>query len=156
MTIRSLMRFNYSILSIAALLGVLGPFRSHAALGESEETAAGDAQQLGGVMKSTQRTTYRVHQILLPSGTELREYVGLDGLVFAVGWTGPALPDLRQALGRYFDVYVGAQKSKRGRGHFEVRQDDLVVQSRGHMRAFSGRAYLPQSLPSGISLDELR
>ena len=156
MTIRSLMRFNYSIVAVAALLGVLGPFRSHAALGETEQTATSDAQLLGGVMKSTQRTAYRVHQILLPSGTELREYAGSDGVVFAVGWKGPALPDLRQALGRYFDVYVGAQQAKRGHGHSEVRQAGLVVQSRGHMRAFSGRAYLPQSLPAGVSPDELR
>ena len=150
------MRFNYSVVAAAALLGLLDPVRSQAALGEPEATVTSDAQQLGGVMKSTQRTSYRVHQILLPSGTELREYAGSDGLVFAVGWKGPALPDLRQALGRYFDVYVGAQKAKRGRGHVEFQQEGLVVQSRGHMRAFSGRAYLSQSLPAGISLDELR
>ena len=129
---------------------------SHAALGEPEATAAGDAQQLRGSIKSMQRTTYRVHEIQLPSGTVLREFAGLDGTVFAVAWEGPALPDLRQALGRYFDSYVGAQKLKRGRGRFDMQEGGLVVQSHGHMRAFSGRAYLSQSLPAGTSLEEVR
>ena len=156
MTQRSLMRFDYSILAILVLLGALTPFRSHAALGEPEETVTGDARQLGGAVKSLQRAAYRVHEILLPSGTLLREYAGLDGTVFAVAWNGPALPDLRQALGGYFEAYVGARRAQRGRGHTEVRQAGLVVQSHGHMRAFTGRAYLPQSLPAGIALEELR
>lgn len=156
MTIRPLMRFHYSVAAVAVLAAVLIPFRSQAALGEPEASVAGDAQQLGGAIKSTQRTAYRVHQIELPSGTLLREFAGSDGTVFAVAWKGPALPDLRQALGRYFDVYVRAQRMKRGREPTEVQQEGLVVQSRGHMRAFSGRAYLAQSIPAGTSLNDLR
>jgi hypothetical protein len=30
------------------------------------------------------------------------------------------------------------------------------VQSGGHMRAFRGRAYLPQLLPAGVSGDEIK
>ena len=84
----------------------------------------------------------------LPSGTRVREFVGTDGKVFAVAWNGPTVPNLRQALGRYFDAYVTEAKNKHaGHGQLQVSQSDLVVQSGGHMRAFAGRAYLPQSIP---------
>jgi hypothetical protein len=140
----------------AVLAAVLLPHWAHAALGEPESTVTTDAQQLKGSIKSTQLANYRVHEIQLPSGTVLREFVAADGNVFAVTWKGPAIPNLRQALGRYFDAYVSAAKAKHGgHHHLQIRQNDLVVQSNGHMRAFTGRAYLPQALPSGTSVEEL-
>jgi hypothetical protein len=30
------------------------------------------------------------------------------------------------------------------------------VQVSGHMRAFTGRAYLPQAIPGGVSLEDLQ
>jgi hypothetical protein len=103
-----------------------------------------------------ERTNYRVHDIELPSGTVLREFAALDGKVFAVAWSGPSIPNLRQALGRYFDEYVSAAGAMHGVRHrIEVQESDLVVQSGGHMRRFSGRAYLPAALPAGVTLDEL-
>lgn len=140
-----------------AILVALLPHLARAALGEPEATATNDAQQLAGSIKSTERTSYRVHEIQLPSGTVMREFAAAGGNVFAVTWSGPAIPNLRQALGRYFDGYVAAAKANRaGHHHFQIRQSDFVMQSTGHMRAFTGRAYLPQSLPSGTSVDELR
>jgi hypothetical protein len=128
-----------------------------AALGEPESSITGEVQHLKGSIKSTLRTNYRVHEIQLPSGTVLREFAAIGGNVFAVAWSGPAIPDLRQALGRYFDVYVNAAQAKQGtRRHLLIEQSDFVMQSSGHMRAFSGRAYLPQALPPGTSVDEIR
>jgi hypothetical protein len=140
----------------AVMLAVTAlPFQARAALGEAESTVTADAQQLKGSIKSTSRLNYQVHEIELPSGTVLREYAA-GGNVFAVTWKGPSMPDLRQALGRYFDVYVGALKVKRaGRGQSSIQQAGLVVQSGGHMRAFSGRAYVLQGVPSGTSMDEV-
>jgi hypothetical protein len=128
-----------------------------AALGEPESSIAGDVQHLKGSIKSTIRSNYRVHEIQLPSGTVLREFAAVDGNVFAVVWSGPAIPDLRQALGRYFDVYLTAAQARRGgHRHLQIEQSGFVMQSSGHMRAFSGRAYLPQALPPGTSADEIR
>jgi hypothetical protein len=31
----------------------------------------------------------------------------------------------------------------------------LVIESAGRMRAFTGRAYLPQAVPAGVIVDEL-
>jgi hypothetical protein len=141
----------------AALLVALAPRLAWAVLGEPESSIAGDAQFLeGSIKEAAERANYRVHEIQLPSGTLLREFATPGGTVFAVAWSGPMIPNLRQALGHYFDTYVaGAQAHPGGRHHFEMKQNDLVVQSGGHMRRFSGRAYLPQAVPAGVSVDEL-
>jgi hypothetical protein len=157
MGMRAGLGLKHFSLAGAMLAVVLLPHVASAALGEPEATVTDDVQQLKGSVKSLQRSNYRVHEIQLPSGTVLREFAALDGNVFAVAWSGPAIPNLRQALGRYFDVYVTAAKAKHaGHRHLEIQQNDLVVQSSGHMRAFSGRAYLPQSLPAGTTVAELR
>jgi hypothetical protein len=142
---------------VGALLVALVPRLACAALGEPESSISGDVQHLKGSIKSILRTNYRVHEIQLPSGTVLREFAAAGGNVFAVSWSGPAIPDLRQALGRYFDVYVTAAQAKQGgHRHLQIEQSEFVMQSSGHMRAFSGRAYLPQALPPGTSVDEIR
>jgi len=93
----------------------------------------------------------------LPSGTLVREYSGADGYVFAVTWNGPFMPNLRQTLGRYFDVYVAAAKANRtDHRHLQIEQNDLVVQASGRMHSFAGRAYLPLALPPGVSPGDLQ
>jgi hypothetical protein len=145
-------------LSGALLIAALGPRIASATLGEPEITVQTDVAQLRASIKSSQdRASYRVHEIQLPSGTMLREFVAPDGTVFAVAWNGPTKPDLRQALGRYFDTYVSAPKPKYAdRKHMNIQQGDLVVQGSGHMRALSGRAYLASAIPSGVNLGDLQ
>lgn len=127
-----------------------------ATLGEPESSVAAEPQLSRGSLKETDHGTYRVHEVELPSGTVVREYAGLDGKVFAVTWHGPFIPNLRQTLGSYFDEFAAAAKTVHGtRKHLVVRQGDLVVESGGHMRAHSGRAYLPQALPGGVSVGDL-
>jgi hypothetical protein len=140
------------------LVAALGPCTAFATLGEPELTVQNDAVQLRAAVKSSQnRLSYRVHEIQLPSGTVLREFVGTNGNVFAVAWQGPTKPDLRQALGRYFDVYVAAPRSKIvDRKHMQIQQGDLVVEGSGHMRALSGRAFLASAIPSGVNVGDLQ
>jgi hypothetical protein len=42
------------------------------------------------------------------------------------------------------------------RGSLLIRQPDFVVQSGGHMRSFSGIAYIPQLLPKYVTVDEIQ
>jgi len=157
MTIRSRRKILLSSSACFMLAAALGPRMACATLGAPESTAADDAVQLKGEIKSTEHGTYRVHEIQLPSGTLLREYAVPGGAVFAVAWSGPAIPNLSQALGGYFTLFTDATKAKHlGRTHLQVRQEGFVMESSGHMRAFTGRAYLPQALPAGTSLDEIR
>src|ERR1700688_3932169 len=83
---------------VGAMMVALLPRLACAALGEPESSITGDVQHLKGSIKSTVRMNYRVHEIQLPSGTILREFSAIGGNVFAVTWSGPAIPDLRQAL----------------------------------------------------------
>jgi len=93
----------------------------------------------------------------LPSGTAVKEYVSPAGMVFAVCWQGPSLPDLRQVLGRYFEQYTEAARTQRaGPGPRVTQQPGLVVETGGHMRAYFGRAYVPQMLPRGVLAEEIQ
>lgn len=150
-------KFKTALLAGTLVAAFLGPCLAFAALGEPETSVQTDVTVLRASIKVTEHASYRVHEVQLPSGTALREFVGPDGRVFAVAWSGPTMPNLRQTLGSYFDHYVAAAKASRsGRHHLEIQRSDLVVQAGGHMRAFSGRAYLPQSVPAGVALGDLR
>jgi len=152
----SQLRFKRLLTSGTIACAVLLPCAASATLGEPASSVQTDGVQLQGSIKESDRGAYRVHEIQLPSGTLVREYSGLDGVVFAVAWHGPFMPDLRQMLGRYFDAYVTVAKAKHAdHHHLQIQQSDLVVQSSGHMHAFNGRAYLPQAIPGGVSIGDL-
>jgi hypothetical protein len=144
------------VLASGLLAAAISPGIATAALGEPEASVQTDVARLHASIKINARAGYRVHEMDLPSGTRMREFVGMDGQVFAVAWNGPAIPNLRQTFGRYFDSYLSAAKGKHAaHSPLQIRQSDLVVQSSGHMRAFAGRAYLPQSIPSGVDLGDV-
>jgi Protein of unknown function (DUF2844) len=141
----------------AVLIATLGPRIASATLGEAEVTVQADGAKLQSSTKMSDQSLYRMHEMTLPSGTVVHEFAALDGVVFAVAWHGPQVPNLRQILGRYFDIFVSAPRpGHRDHSHVQVQQGDLVVQSGGHMLAFSGRAYLASAIPTGVSLGDLR
>jgi hypothetical protein len=142
---------------LAASLALSFPFSASATLGEAATSTEADRASMKASLRAVPAGNYTIHEIQTPSGTTVREYVSPQGMVFAVAWAGPLMPDLQQALGRYFDRYAAAASARRsGRRQVAVRESDLVVQSGGHMRSFSGLAYLPQLLPQGVTLEELR
>jgi Protein of unknown function (DUF2844) len=143
-------------LATAAAIAASWSCVASATLGEPESSIATEKQASKASIKETSLGSYRVHELQSSSGTVIREYAGLDGKVFAVTWHGPFMPNLRDALGRYFDEYAAAASSGRmDRNHVQVEQDDLVVRVGGHMRAYRGLAYLPQAVPSGVSIGDL-
>jgi hypothetical protein len=150
--------FKRAALGVAVLMAALLPHDASATLGQPEATVQTDVELAHAVIKSSEdRTGYRVHEIQLPSGTVMREFVAPNGNVFAVAWQGPTRPDLRQALGQYFGAFAAAPPRSKfsDRRHVQIQQGDLVLQSGGHMRALSGRAYLQSAIPSGVNLGDL-
>lgn len=104
---------------------------------------------------------YNVNETTLAYGTVVREYVSQAGTVFAIVWHGPQMPPLNTLLGSYFPTYLqglAAVHATQGGGYgpATVQQSELVIHTGGHMGAFTGRAYLPQSIPQGISAEDLQ
>jgi hypothetical protein len=131
-------------------------FNAHATLGQNVSTVANDQTHLRAVAHTmTSQSAYSVHTMTMPSGTVVREYVSTNGIVFGVAWDGPTLPDLKSMLGASFDTYVNAATTRRGTP-LAVSTSDLVVFSGGHLRAFSGYAYLPQAVPAGVDISVIQ
>ena len=154
---RNRLSFIARAAAILPLLLMLSSPPVAAALGGKVASIEADQAHMKATRHVTSALQYTVHEIQSSSGTLVKEYVSAQGLVFAVAWQGPLMPDLQQVLGSHFDDYMAAAKSRRaGRGPVHVRQPGLVVQSGGHMRAFSGRAYIPQLLPAEVTVDDIR
>lgn len=102
--------------------------------------------------------SFSVTELVTPEGVTVREFLTAGGKVFAVTWAGPAVPDLRQLLGPYFADYASSTTptGHRGHSHRTVMRDDLVVRSSGRMRAFSGTAYVPSLVPTGVAINDLQ
>jgi len=130
-----------------------------AALGGDVTSVEADrAHMKAESLEVKQATAYKVHAIQAPGGTIINEYVSPAGRVFAVAWHGPFIPEMPQILGSYFQQYSAAIQAKRpyGRRPLNIQQPGLVVQTGGHMRAYFGRAYLPEMLPAGLKADEIK
>jgi hypothetical protein len=150
------MELKVSLMSLALVsLAVSSP--AAATLGEDVTSVRADQTQMEATLQITSAAKFAVHEIQLPSGTAVREYVSPAGMVFAVFWQGPSLPDLQQVLGRYFEQYIAAANTQDGGPRARVtQQPGLVVQTGGHMRALFGRAYVPQMLPRGVLAEEIQ
>lgn len=148
-----------TIYRLAGILPILlflsGP--AEATLGGDEASIATDQAQMKATRRTVNASQYTMHEIQISSGTLVREYVSAQGQVFAVAWKGPFLPDLQQILGNHFADYGNAASSRRSRrGPVLLQQPGLIIQSGGHMRAFFGRAYIPQLLPAEVTGDDIQ
>lgn len=103
-------------------------------------------------------SNYVMRDTTLATGTHVREYVAGGGVVFAVTWNGPVLPDLKSLLGKYFDTMVAesTRLPKAGRSPMGVHRPDVVIHSGGRMRAFEGSAWIPAAFPAGFTADDVR
>lgn len=144
----------------AALVLCLLALPAAASLGDNVASVQTDAQHLRASVRVAQKANYTVHEMQGAAGTAIREYVSPAGKVFGVSWEGPVRPDLQQLLGSYYQrasQLVQQQKAQRsGRHPIFVQQPDLVVQMTGHQRAFSGRVYIPNLVPSNVTAQEIR
>ncbi len=141
-------------------LMLASPLLAFATLGASLDSVQSDQAHLKANMKVTEAGVYSIHEMTGSTGTVVREYVSPAGRVFGVTWQGPFIPDMQQLLGSYFQQYVQAAKEQRdsrvGRAPLNIQEPGLVVQTAGHMRSYSGRAYDPGLLPAGVSADDVR
>ncbi len=150
---------RYAVAMGLALLGQAS-LPALAGLGGNLDSVQADTAHLKAQRKAgTLGTDYSVQQLQLPSGTVVNEFLTPNGIVFAVTWHGPTMPDLQQIFGNYFQQYVAASGSASHNGgtrrHFRIEQPDLVVESNGRMRAYFGRAYVPSLLPPNVTAADI-
>jgi hypothetical protein len=144
-------------LVLVAMLFWVAPAK--AALGADPASVLSDGAALQAEVRTTKLMTYDIGEIDAAGNLRVREFVGRDGTVFAVSWSGSVPPNLQRLLGRSFSAYAAvlAGMSHPGlRRSVRVALPELVVESGGHLRAYSGRAYLPALIPAGVPLADLR
>ena len=101
---------------------------------------------------------YAIHESVLDTGTTVTELATPSGVVFAVAWRGPVLPDLNALLGEYFKTFRQEAQQARAAGRrgspVAVDADGLVVRSNGRMRNFFGSAYAPGLVPADVNIKD--
>jgi hypothetical protein len=154
--LRTTARFTLRLTACLLLAaGSAGP--GWAALGEPEASVSADSGHFRARALVAARPSFTVHELRTPAGTVIREFVALSGTVFAVSWRGPFVPSMSLLLGQNFQRYANAPRSAGStRSHLLIDQPDLVVHAGGHIRSYTGLAYLPQLLPAGVSAEQLR
>lgn len=142
-----------------AILVLLFPFPAKAALGGDLSSIEADRAQMRGNIEMRQVNMYTVHEIKAANHTVVREYISPAGVVFGVGWQGQFIPDMQQLLGAYFEQYSQGVKEQKasyvGRRPLNLQLPGLTVQMSGHMRAYAGRAYIPEQVPQGVKVEDL-
>lgn len=143
---------------LAGAVAILAlPVSAWAWLGGDAASVEADQQRMNASVTATNAAGYTTYEIHTPAGTVVKEFVSPAGRVFAVAWKGPSLPDMRQILGSFFNRYVTSTNALgAGAGSRIVDEPGLVVYAGGHMRAFVGRAYIPESIPAGVNLADIQ
>ena len=138
------------VTALVAALMLAWPLASQAALGGAPEQFE--------TTSATAVANYVTRDTTLATGTHVREYVSAKGVVFAVTWEGPFLPDLKALLGKYFASMVNDanRMPKAGRSRIAMNGSEVVINSGGRMRAFEGSAWLPAEFPPGFTADDVR
>lgn len=140
----------------AVLLGF--SVSAQASLGGNVSSVESDRAHMSASVQVMQHDIYNVHELQASGGTVVDEYVSLEGKVFAVTWHGQFPPPMEEILGTYFHQYRAAlqvQPKRYGHHPLNIEQPGLVVQTGGHMRAYFGRAYIPDLLPEGMKASQL-
>jgi hypothetical protein len=123
---------------------------ARATLGGDVASVEANQQRLGASRQIAKLASGERHDLALPSGTRVREYVSPSGFVYAIDWRGPRVPDLRELLGSSFAQLERADTRKEGLHRMTLTGSDLEVRSSGHRGWFAGRAWVPSLVPPGV------
>ena len=132
---------------------------AHASLGDTQEHVEAD-RMAWGMRHEQQRGVHADRHTLRDAhGTQIREYVGVHGKVFAVAWQAGFKPDLAKLLGDRAAETAQAMKDSARHGgpqrQFLHQGRDVVVFSSGYLNQFRGYAYRPSLVPPGFDLSRL-
>lgn len=146
---------HWQVLAASAFTILLSA-SSFAALGGDINSVLSDQAQMKAQRRVTQTNGYSIHEMQSQSGQTIREFVSPQGKVFGVAWQGQSLPNFQQVLGSSYDEFIKNAPRRRMHGPITISTPTLVFQSGGNMRAKIGRAYIPDMVPSGVKVDEIK
>ncbi|TKC88668.1 DUF2844 domain-containing protein [Trinickia terrae] len=152
------MRFREAAACAAMAAFCLTP-AAHAALGGTP-SYSNDLHPTATATVATQTEAgYSINITTFSDGLVVREYIA-SGTVFGASWSGATMPSLGELFGSYYtQLQQGAAAYRNANGGLSmvvVDQSTLFAQVGGRAGAFSGRAYLPRALPSGVSADAIQ
>jgi hypothetical protein len=137
------------------VLAVSAPAR--ATLGDGEASIEANRAKFQAQVRVQRRTKFSVHELSLPAGGKVRQFVARGGKVFAVSWSGGWRPDLRELMGTHYERYLAAMKGKFvPRGPVKIELPGMIVVMGGHQRALFGRIYLLEHVPANTRLEDIR
>ena len=172
-SIRSTHRFLAPCLTLLFIISSLWIGNAWAVLGQppsgattssnsaSTSSTGGSANsiQMRAAVPASTRALYSTYNNVDETGTQITEYATSAGIVFAVAWQGPVLPDMQSLLGTYLPAFtqlVQSSRAERSLGTpLAIQSTTLVVRSSGRMRNFSGYAYDPTLLPTGLRITDV-
>lgn len=134
---------------------------AHATLGEPlpGETGNGSHSSQPQRKQAQAATPYVARTTTTPEGLVLTEYATVHGVVFAVKWQGPTLPELEKLLGTYFPTFrsqADASANERNVGSpLHINHIHLKLFSGGRMNHFEGYAFDPRLVPSGVEINHV-
>ncbi|HUI83298.1 MAG TPA: DUF2844 domain-containing protein [Candidatus Binatia bacterium] len=146
-----------------AALAVLLCVPAWAVLGDNAASVLTDQARMKGTLRSVDNRTYVLHEITMASGDKVREFVSPAGVVFGVAWEGQFPPDFQQLLGPWYQQAQQAaaqnaspEQTRRRRGPVAIETPGLMFYAGGHPRSFRGQAWIPQLVPQGVNVGDIR
>lgn len=142
-------------------MSLLACATARAGLGEASSKTAMDAKYRH-VNKIKAALNSPFHVVQLVSGSEqILEYVDSSDTVFAVTWSGNNLPDLNKLLGT--DCAAEHSRALENRSvvgssrRFGVWDGEICYVTRGSIAGqHTGKAYLKNKIPPGVTLNEIQ
>jgi hypothetical protein len=148
--------WRLAIMVASSLAALCHAGTARAELGGSRFSVQMDQARATGVLNTVSYIAYDRHEIVALDGATVHEFADRSGQVFAVTWRGRGPVDLQQLLGAHYAKFAAAGAAiHRDLHHTSVHLPDLVVDVSVVMNSWSGRAYLPQALPAGVSLRDI-
>lgn len=136
------------IVALGAMVGLASP-DALATLGGDAASVASNQQHLGATRRVRALPAGECHDLSVPSGPAVHEYLSPAGSVYAVSWKGHGMPDLQELFGAYFSQLATGHR-RGGHHRMTLTGSDLVVETTSHGRVFTGRAWVPSLVPAGV------
>jgi hypothetical protein len=141
---------NRNLVSLLLVAGLvpLAPRNARATLAGDLASVTSNERALEARRTVVALTGVTRHDLTLPSGDVVQEFVSPAGVVFAIRWRGPSAPNLRELLGRQFDKL----RTKRSRGWNHTLSSsagDFEIRAWNHRHLFGGAAWIPSLVPAG-------